>query len=395
MATNITGVSMTQPAVDPDIAAGGDFPMGGQISTSGGGGWGESGDMYFEWDQGTSTWATIGGSGDLYTEDTNPITGLQTTDEQVITVKSDGTAGNFQVRVKLIEDDSTEHTTTPVDVTVTEEAGPETYYQNAGQSTMSISGILNRQGHKDAGAHSMALAGSLGTVATFPVLVGGHGMTIAGALSSIVTHICNVGAYAMTITGGLVKQTSKALGEYAVTITGTLNKQGYKAVGGYAVTITGVLATATIFLQAVGNYAMSITGSLIKKTSVFIGKGIVSPVGNIIKKTSLFIGKASMSITGALSSIATFGQSTGGGNVKTIGILGAIVIYACSVGGAVMAITGSLLKKTSIFIGKASLSIAGSLSPVYSGIIKHGKSFLKKLSVFHRRSRRGCRRRRR
>ena len=53
MATNITGVTMTQPLSDPNIQTGGSFTMGGQISTAGGGGWAESGDMYFEWDQGT------------------------------------------------------------------------------------------------------------------------------------------------------------------------------------------------------------------------------------------------------------------------------------------------------------------------------------------------------
>lgn len=118
MATNITGVTFTQPSSDPGISPEGNFVMGGQIQTSGGGGWAESGDMYFEWDQGTSTWATIGGSGALFTEDTNPITGLQTADEQTITVYNDGTTGSFQIRVKLIEDDLTEYTTTPVDVVI-------------------------------------------------------------------------------------------------------------------------------------------------------------------------------------------------------------------------------------------------------------------------------------
>ena len=117
MATNITGVNMTQPTVDPDISAGGNFPMGGQITTAGGGGWGESGDMYFQWDQGTATWIDIGESGGLYTEDTNPITGLQTTDEQTITVYG-GSAGTFNVRIKLIEDDLTEHLSSSVEVTV-------------------------------------------------------------------------------------------------------------------------------------------------------------------------------------------------------------------------------------------------------------------------------------
>ena len=117
MATNITGVTITKPTEDPDIQVGGNFEIGSQIATAGGGGWAESGDMYFQWDQGTATWIDIGESGGLYTEDTNPITGLQTTDEQTITVYG-GSAGTFNVRIKLIEDDSTEHLSSSVEVTV-------------------------------------------------------------------------------------------------------------------------------------------------------------------------------------------------------------------------------------------------------------------------------------
>ena len=117
MATNITGVGITKPTEDPAMQVDGSFEMGGQIATAGGGGWGESGDMYFQWDQGTATWIDIGESGGLYTEDTNPITGLQTTDEQTITVYG-GSAGTFNVRIKLIEDDLTEHLSSSVEVTV-------------------------------------------------------------------------------------------------------------------------------------------------------------------------------------------------------------------------------------------------------------------------------------
>ena len=119
MATNITGVNQTQPLSDPGISPNGNFVMGGQITTAGGGGWAESGDMYFEWDQGSASWVTLGSTGALnVSSQTNPITGLQTTTEQTITVYNDGTTGSFQVRVKLIEDDQTSYTTTPVDVVV-------------------------------------------------------------------------------------------------------------------------------------------------------------------------------------------------------------------------------------------------------------------------------------
>jgi len=100
MATNITGVTMTQPLSDPGIAPNGNFTMGGQIQTAGGGGWAESGDMYFEWDQGTSTWATLGSTGVLnVAAQTNPVLGLQDANEHTITVYNDGTTGSFQVRI--------------------------------------------------------------------------------------------------------------------------------------------------------------------------------------------------------------------------------------------------------------------------------------------------------
>ncbi|MFC1843314.1 Ig-like domain-containing protein [Thermodesulfobacteriota bacterium] len=122
--TSITGVTMT--TVDPTtIAVSGNFTMGGTMSTTNGAN--ESGNFFFEWDQGTGSWTTIGasGSGELYTNDTNP-TGLiaATSTEQTITVISDGTAGSYQVRITLIEDDNTSYTTTPVTVTVT--AGGDT-----------------------------------------------------------------------------------------------------------------------------------------------------------------------------------------------------------------------------------------------------------------------------
>jgi len=144
MSTNIADVAMTQPTVDPGIDAGGDFLMGGQIQVSGGGGWSESGDMYFEWDQGIGSWDTLGLTGDLnVASQTNPITGLQDADEHTITVYNDGTTGSFQVRVKLIEDDLTEHTTTPVDVRLSSSG---TNYQRAVEGSFPAqSGVLSRK----------------------------------------------------------------------------------------------------------------------------------------------------------------------------------------------------------------------------------------------------------
>jgi len=158
MSTNITGVTMPRPTVDPNIAAGGSFEMGGQITAAGGGGWAESGDMYFEWDQGIGSWATIGGSGDLYTEDTNPILGLQTATEQIITVKNDGTAGGFQVRVKLIEDDLTEWTTAAVNVTVAQ-AGETVQIASAGLSQVGGSVNVNAKTNLSVGPAVLSQVG--------------------------------------------------------------------------------------------------------------------------------------------------------------------------------------------------------------------------------------------
>jgi hypothetical protein len=111
MATNINGVTMPTPSATVNENAGDSFTMGGVISTVGGGAWAESGDMYFEWDQGTGTWVTIGSTGYLQTADTNPILLLQTAVEQQVTIDSDvdGPADAYQIRVKLIEDDLTTH----------------------------------------------------------------------------------------------------------------------------------------------------------------------------------------------------------------------------------------------------------------------------------------------
>ena len=119
MSTNITGVTMTQPTQSVNVNPGGSFTMGGQIVKSGGGGWAESGDMYFEWDQGSGSWQTIPSSGNVSTQNTNPKLGLQTDVEQTITVDvGEAASGNFNVRVKLIEDDLTEYTTSSIQVNI-------------------------------------------------------------------------------------------------------------------------------------------------------------------------------------------------------------------------------------------------------------------------------------
>lgn len=244
-------------------------------------------------------------------------------------------------------------------------AGAQTFYQNTGQGTTSPIGTLNKQGYKDTGGYALAIDGSLGTVATYPVSIGGHAMAIAGTLNSIVTFACGVGAYTMTIAGSLAKQTSKFPGGYAMTITGSLIRKTYKTMGGYAIAITGTLASATIFLQAVGNHTMAIAGNLAKKTTIFIGNGVISPVGSLARKTSVFMGKASISIVGSLSTAIMFLQNAGNGNISPAGTLGTIATYVCSVGGATMTISGNLIKKTSIFIGKAAMSITGALGRVF------------------------------
>ena len=121
MATSIIGVTMPTPAATVNENAGDSFTMGGVISTQGGGGWNESGDMYFEWDQGTGSWTKILATGYLSTQDTNPILTLQTVTEQQVTIDSDaaGPTDSYQIRVKLIEDDATEHTSGEQTVNVT------------------------------------------------------------------------------------------------------------------------------------------------------------------------------------------------------------------------------------------------------------------------------------
>ena len=315
-----------------------------------------------------STWVDLASTGDLnVAAQTNPVTGLQTTTEQTITVYSDGTAGTFNVRVKLIEDDATEHFSSTQEVTVTEVSGPETFYQNTGQAAMSIAGALNKKGYKDTGGHSMELAGTLGTAATFPASVGGNAMSITGTLATVSTFVCVCGGHAMSIAGNLLKKTSKTIGGHAMVIAGSLIKKTSKSMGGYAVSIAGTLSKATIFLQSTGGYAMAISGSLARKTSKTVGDYAVNISGTLIRKTSKTVGGYAMTITGALSTATIFLQTVGGHAMVIAGTLGKIAIYALNVGGYAVNITGSLAKKTSICIGNGIISIAGVVGKVFTG----------------------------
>jgi hypothetical protein len=89
------------------------------------------------------------------------------------------------------------------------------------------------------------------------------------------------------------------------------------------------------------------------------GQGTTSPTGSIIKKTSKDIGAHVMTIAGDVATATIFLQSIGAGIVSPTGILGKTTTYVRNMGQATMAITGDLSKQTSIFIGKASLSISG------------------------------------
>ena len=113
-----TGVSMTAPTVDPNIAAGGNFTMSGTVSTANGN---ENWELHFQWDSGSGgvTWTDLPttSAGALYTSPPSSITGSPTT-QQNKTVTSNGTAGNYQVRVIAIGSQTGTWTTTPVDVTV-------------------------------------------------------------------------------------------------------------------------------------------------------------------------------------------------------------------------------------------------------------------------------------
>lgn len=108
---------------------------------------------------------------------------------------------------------------------ITLEAGAQTFYQNTGQASMSITGALNKKGFKNTGGHAMTIAGTLATATIFLQAVGGYAMTIAGTLGTVITNVRSVGGHAMVITQALSKKSFKNVGGHAMTIIGNLATQ--------------------------------------------------------------------------------------------------------------------------------------------------------------------------
>ena len=258
MATNITGVTMPQPVSDPGISPSGSFTMGGQITIAGGGGWAESGDMYFEWDQGTSTWVTMGSTGALnVAAQTNPITGLQTVTEQTVTVYNDGTMGSFQVRVKLIEDDLTTHTTTPVAVVVSGEAysGPAAI---SGNGTVSSTGIKGGKGSPSISEQGNLTASGTVTLSGSADVSGGGSITASGATALSGSALIS-GNGSITASGS-VGSAEEYSGSAVISGAGALSSSGKKSTS-FGVTLTsfGSLVVSGI-KQALGLMTISATG---------------------------------------------------------------------------------------------------------------------------------------
>lgn len=234
---------------------------------------------------------------------------------------------------------------------ITLAAGAQTFYETPGQGSMIITGSIVKQTSKPMGAYAMAIAGSLGTVATFPQAIGGGTISPVGTLAKIPTYVRSVGQAAMSIAGSLIKK-------------------GFKDTGAYAMTITGSLATATIFLQAVGAHAMVITGTLAKIPTfvLSVGGAAMTIAGGLAKKTSIFIGKASMSIVGSLAKATTYLKSVGGGSISPLGALNTVGIFLSNVGGATLTIVGTLAKQ--LTQGTTVTYFKSILSNVLKNIIK-------------------------
>jgi len=119
MSITISGVNLTQPLSDPGISPNGNFTMGGQLTTQGAGGWADTGIMHFQWDQGTVSWTDLASTGALnIAAQTNPITGLQDTNEHTITVYNDGTTGTFNIRIYVIDEDLDEYYSSTQEIVV-------------------------------------------------------------------------------------------------------------------------------------------------------------------------------------------------------------------------------------------------------------------------------------
>ena len=121
MAT-VASVALTQPSVDPEINETQTFTQGGQVTKATHGGL--DFDMHFQWDQGTSTWTDLTGSGGLSTADTNPALSLGDENEHTITVTGN-TEGSYEVRVQTVDnnEDSALDTSGTQTVTVNPAAG--------------------------------------------------------------------------------------------------------------------------------------------------------------------------------------------------------------------------------------------------------------------------------
>lgn len=150
---------------------------------------------------------------------------------------------------------------------ITLAAGAQTYYQNTGQASMSITGGVLRKTSKNMGGYSMSMAGGAVGVLVAQQAVGGYSLTSAGALGAIPTFVQSVGQYSMTVAGSLLKKISISVGGYSLTSTGVLDagKWVAKAVGGGSVAIVGILSTVFIAGQSAGGYLMSIVGNLAKQ----------------------------------------------------------------------------------------------------------------------------------
>lgn len=261
--------------------------------------------------------------------------------------------------------------------------------QAVGGHAMVISGVLNRQGYKDAGghsitivgslvrgsfkdtgAHAMVITGALATASTFIQTVGEHTMVIAGTLSRVTTYIRAVGAHAMVITGSLVKKTTIYIGNHIMVIIGSLIRGSFKDTGGHSMTITGILSTAAVLGQIVGGYSMTIAGTLVKTTSKTVGEYALTIAGSLVKGTSKSVGGHATIITGVLGAVAIILRATGGHSMTITGILGTAAVIGQTVGGYATTIAGSLATQFTAGSGAAAVRRVKWLVTLIRGIRK-------------------------
>ncbi|MGW8301315.1 MAG: hypothetical protein ACWGNO_04560 [Desulfobacterales bacterium] len=100
MSSNLSGVVLSAPSVDPNIDEGQSFTMTIYGTYSGGGG-ASAHDMYLEWDQGIDSWQAIPSSGALNSAQQTSYVGTMTLWDSgnpiSITVNGD-TAGTYKIR---------------------------------------------------------------------------------------------------------------------------------------------------------------------------------------------------------------------------------------------------------------------------------------------------------